>query len=90
MEDKNIQNLERLTEKFGRKYDLIEIQGQSVYGCTSKERKYLGPLAEYTRYKRLKLRYKRGLEQDGSIEDKDEKRAYKLFLESSRSRRITE
>jgi hypothetical protein len=78
--DKELNELERLAEKFGKKFSLIDIQGDFVYGCINGKREYLGSLAQYSRYKKLNSKYKNNLKKSESQNAKDE--AYKIFLES--------
>jgi hypothetical protein len=81
--EKEISDLERLASKFGKNSGIIDIQGDFVYGYINNKREYLGSLAEYSRYKKLKSKYKHHAAKSDS--QRCEEEAYKSFLETSRS-----
>jgi len=54
--------LEKLTLKFGKKFDPIVIEGNSVYGYINNKREYISTTAEYSRYNKLK--HKKPMKQD--------------------------
>ena len=81
--DKELNELEKLAEKFGKKFSLIDIQGDFVYGCINDKREYLGSLAQYSRYKKLNSKYKNHTKKSDGQKAKED--AYKSFLESRES-----
>ncbi len=73
-----ISELEKLTIKFGRKFKMISIEDNSVYGYTDNKREYLGNKAEYYKYRKLKTKYSSKNENTPS----EEEIARKSFLKS--------
>jgi hypothetical protein len=75
--------LEKLAERFGKCSGMVDIKEGNVYGYVNKKREYLGSYSEYTRYRILKSKYKNKEVKDDVKKKKEE--AYKSFLASSRS-----
>ncbi len=80
--EKNVElgELEKLAETFEGNAP-FDIQGQKVYGYVNKKRDYLGSLAQYTRYKTLKSKYKH-VKKDIDEKDKENKEAFKAYMKS--------
>lgn len=76
--------LEKLVLKFGRKFNIIDIEGDFVYGYTQQKKEYLGTKEEYYKYRRLKNVL---LSKDRKAEKmrSEEYKAHKSFLESYKS-----
>ncbi len=77
-ENPEINELERLAIKFGRKFKMIAIENNSVYGYIENRKEYLGNKTEYYKYRKLKTKYSLKNEKSQTEED----RAHKSFLES--------
>lgn len=75
---KESNELEKLLEKFGKRFDIINIEGNFVYGYVENKKHYLGTKEEYHRYRELKATHK-------NKGKKKENPAYKSFKESYKS-----
>ena len=77
--------LEKIAEKFNGNFDVILIEGNSVYGYSGNSKRYLGTKNEYYKYRKLKskcnLKYKK------SVIEQEKEKAYNSFKESYRNRR---
>jgi len=77
------QELEKLALKFGRKFNIIDIEGEFVYGYTKERKEYLGTKEEYCKYRKLKSKVY-SMEKRAEKMKSEEYKAHKSFLESSR------
>lgn len=77
-ENPEINDLEKLAIKFGRKFKMVAIEQNSVYGYTENKKEYLGSKTEYYRYRKLKTKYNSKNEKPTN----EEEMAHRSFLDS--------
>ena len=77
---KNPERLEKLALQFGKKFDLIDIVGDFVYGYISSKKEYLGTKAEYHEYRELKSA--NHSKRKKSKEESEKNKARKSYLET--------
>lgn len=73
-----LNELEKLALKFGKKGVIIDIRGE-IYGIMDNKRSYLGTKADYNRYKELKSKHNAKIRRTETEEEK----ARKSYLEDS-------
>ena len=73
--------LEKLVEKFGKKFNIITIEEEFVYGYINNKRQYLGTKCEYFIYRLLKSKE---LKNKKNQKKNEEEEARKSFAKSYR------
>jgi hypothetical protein len=78
LSNSEVKELEKLVKKFGKKFNIIDIEGDFVYGYINNKKNYLGTKSEYCKYRILKHR---NLKKKYS-EKSEEKNAREFFIKS--------